>query len=277
MFINSISLTPFSFQLFVNSNNVYIVIRNTGFYSRPMIFVAGGGFHGAKAVKMLKDRDTIVVADVNDECRAKEYVEYTVRNIDHLSRVKYGSVLVIEDAPKFFIEMIARNIIPEIVIPAIPRHFAGEVFRLFLESRGYGVKPYNGDISAALRVFKMYGVHVKDDANEGVVVASYMPFTLKCNPGCQEPPRCPVTGRTKPMPLHQLMHSAFSKVAYNTIVFASRLITEGVGGFSGHLLYNMLTELADFRGNSFSAAIATACSCHGVANLFSIERQPGAK
>jgi len=250
--------------------------RNTGFYNRHMIFVAGGGFHGAKAVRMLKDRDTIVVADINGECRAKKYVEYTIRSIDHLPCIKYGSVLVIGDAPELFIKMIARNIIPEIVVPAIPRHFAGEVFKLFLESRGYVVKPYSGDINEALFLFKMYGVHVKDDANEGVVVASYMPLTLKCNLGCQEPYRCPVTGRIKPMPLHQLMYAAFSKVADNTIVFISRLIAEGVGGFSGHLLYNTLKELADFYGDSFSTAIATACSCHGVANLFSIERQPRA-
>lgn len=233
-----------------------------------MIFVAGGGVYGAKAISSLRSRGFILAVDVDRYCRAREYVECIVDNVDKVLGTGCSSVLVVGDATKIFTYLLKRGIIPEIVVPAIPKHFAGEVFRLFLELEGYTVKPYASDIDKALEILRRHGVEVKADHITGVVVASYMPFTLRCKPGCREPPVCPVTKKAKALDLHRLLHIAFSGVVDDVFVLESRLLDEEVGGFSGHDLFNILNNFTTKPSYRGSIAIATACTCHGVANTF---------
>ncbi|MEM4788409.1 MAG: hypothetical protein QXV06_01255 [Ignisphaera sp.] len=232
-----------------------------------MIFVAGGGFYGAIAVSKLKNVDIIVVADLDKECHAKKYVECITENIDEVLSSKCRSTLVIGDAAKVFIDLVERSFIPDIVVPAIPRHFAGEVVYSYLKLKGCEVKVYTGVLDKAIESIKIYGVEVKIDTTNGVVIASYMPFNLRCKQGCSEPQICPITGKVKVAPLHELMKLVFSGIADKVIVFESKFIVEGVGGFSGYELTKVLKDLVKLcRGNL--VIIVTACACHGLANLF---------
>lgn len=235
-----------------------------------MIFVAGGGFYGAKAVLALKSRGFIIVVDLRKECLAKNYVECISDNVYNVLNSGCGSALIIGDAVKTFVNIVEKGFIPDIVVPAIPKHFAGEVLRLYLELRGVNIKPYTYNLDIVVKVIEVYGVEAKVYTDLGVVVASYIPFNLRCKPGCNEPRVCPVTGKNKVAPLHKLIKFAFSKIVDKVMVLESKLIAEDVGGFCGYDLVKVLRDLENVVRSckGIRIAIATACSCHGIANLF---------
>lgn len=236
-----------------------------------MIFVAGGGFYGATAVSKLKNRDTVVVVDVDKECRAKAYVECIAENLDEVLSGRCRSALVVGDAVEVFLDLVNKGFVPDVVVPAIPRHFAGEVTYSYLRFRGYIVKPYTGSLDEVIDIFKNFRAEAKADSSNGVIVASYMPFNLRCKTNCSEPQVCPVTGKVKAVPLHKLMMLALSKITNRVIVFESKLIAEGIGGFSGYEITEVLRDLSKPCCRSNLIAIATACMCHGLANLFLLE------
>ncbi|MEM2297351.1 MAG: hypothetical protein QXH10_07985 [Ignisphaera sp.] len=234
-----------------------------------MIFVAGGGFYGAIAVSKLKNRDTVVVVDVNEECYAKTYVECIAKNLDEALNDRCRSTLVIGDAVKVFLDLVSKGFVPYVVVPAIPRHFAGEVTYSYLKLRGCIIKPYSGTLDEVVEILKNFGVEAKADTANGVVVASYMPFNLRCKQSCDEPQVCPITGKIKAIPLHELMGLVLIEVADERVVFESKFIAEGVGGFSGYELAEALKNLASLCRGSL-VAVATACACHGLANFFAV-------
>lgn len=232
-----------------------------------MIFVAGGGFYGATAVSKLKNRDTVVVVDVDRECHAKAYVECIAENLDEVLSGRCRSALVVEDAVKVFLDLVNKGFVPDVVVPAIPRHLAGEVTYRFLKLRGCNIKYYTSSLDEVIEIFKNFGAEVKVDTANGVIIASYMPFNLRCRQGCSEPQVCPITGKVKTVPLHNLIKLALSRAADKVIVLESKFVVEGIGGFSGYELADVLKDLASLCKGSL-VAIATACACHGIANLF---------
>lgn len=236
-----------------------------------MIFVAGGGFYGVIAVSKLKGRDVVIVVDVDRECRAKTYVDCIAENIDEVIRSGCRSALIVGDAARVFVDLVDRGFVPNVVVPAIPRHFAGEVVQNYLRLRGCSTKPYTGALDDVAEVFRKYGVEVKVCIDYGVIVASYMPFNLRCRPSCSKPQVCPVTRRFRAMPLHKLMRLALSMIADEVVVLESKSIADDIGGFEGLEIIEVLRYLAkSCTSKNGLVAIATACRCHGLANLFVI-------
>lgn len=237
-----------------------------------MIFIAGGGFYGSRAVQLFRNVDKVVVVDTNENCIAKAYVDTIVRSVDEALESSSNTVLVVGNASEALMMFLARSIIPDIVIPVVPRHLAGEVVKLYAEAKGLRVEPFGIGISRAVQKLNEMGVHVRADEGLGVIVASYMPFNERCLPECVEPSVCPITGLARPKPLYIAFREVLLHLADSVEVLVSSLVAPGIGGYSGRDLVNIIKRIVDvdvgFAGRI--VAIVTACRCHGVANVFRI-------
>lgn len=81
-----------------------------------------------------------------------------------------------------------------------------------------------------------------------------------CPDDCAEPKRCPVTGESRDLPLHQELAS-LHLAGYEIRVIPSRQLAPGVGGYPPRRLLDLARDMGALEGN---VLIATACRCHGV-------------
>lgn len=237
-----------------------------------MIFVAGGGVYGSKALISLKSSGRILVADIDKGCRASRYVDCIVYDLDELIKIesKCSTALLVSDAAETLVRLFKAGIVPSLIIPATPMHLAGKVLELYLVSRMSKADPSPSVVRIADAV-RSYGIEVKVNSLNGVAVMSYMPFGKLCKPRCIEPSLCPVTGRVKPIPLNRLLDNVLGSIISLSTVLESQLIVEEVGGYSGRNLFSFLEEVDRGIPHHSLVAIATACSCHGIVNVFDVE------
>lgn len=244
-------------------------------FSTVLIYVAGGGRFGSKALESLTSLGKVILVDINSDCIACKKVDCVANDLQDLIDVvessRCRSTLLVSDASHILAKLMIKGFTPDIVIPTIPIHLAGEVTRLFLLYKGIDVKPYSGIVTVLERL-RSFNVETRVDEEKGVVIASYMPFNTRCLERCSEPPICPVTGKLKPYPLYQLMEDLLKEVSDRVKVLISKLLAESIGGFNGLELYNFLKSLTNEIKEGLIIAIATACRCHGVANTFRVVR-----
>ncbi|MEM1682783.1 MAG: hypothetical protein QXG46_01655 [Ignisphaera sp.] len=236
-----------------------------------MILIAGGGFYGTKALLSIDNKDEVLVVDINSKCPANRYVDCTLQSLDELMRKgkRCRKVLLIADVVEVLLRLLMLNIIPSIIIPTVPIHLAGKVVERYLITKACSVYP-SKSIARVVDMVKDYGVEVRVDSLNGIVVMSYMPFNKLCKPDCIEPPVCPITGKTKIAPLKEILKYVLRHITNLSIVLESQFIVEGIGGYSGLELYSFLKDLDKCIDRYNLIAIATACSCHGVANIFEV-------
>jgi hypothetical protein len=84
-----------------------------------------------------------------------------------------------------------------------------------------------------------------------------------CPDDCDEPEVCPVTGESRDLPLYQELAS-LHLAGYEIRVIPSRQLAPGVGGYPPGRLLDLAQEMKAMEGN---VLVATACRCHGVAQV----------
>ena len=237
-----------------------------------MILVVGGGNFGVKALQHLSKIDRVLVVDPNGNCLAKDYVEYVVRDLEEFLVIeRHGTALLIADGAEILAKLLEKRVTLRYVVPAAPMHVAYEALKNFLKWKGFNVKPFHR-ISPIARELEVLGVEVHLAPSHGMLVASYMPFTMKCRLPCSEPSVCPVTGKVKPTQLYKAFNNILSRYFRRSLVLTSILLAESIGGYDPKPLQNFATKLSNEIVSGDVVAIATACSCHGIANIFTYEK-----
>ena len=237
------------------------------------VFIAGGGRFGSLAAKFFEQRGDVKVllVDVRQDCPARRYAGLIAASLDCLD-FRRGVNMLVSDAVEALTELLERGVVPELVVPTVPGHFAGKVFKNCLERRGFTVAPSKRLLEEALRRLPR-DVELYVDEASSVIVCSYMPFDKRCKTPCPQPAVCPVTKRRREKPMFDLLRGAAD--ADVVFILRSTLLTANVGAFSGRELVEALDECV--RRGGCTAAVGTACKCHGIINFFEVGRQTETK
>ena len=231
------------------------------------VFIAGGGRFGSLATKFFKQRRDVkaLLVDVRRNCPAYRHVGFVATSLDDLD-FRRGVNMLVSDAVEALTELLERGAVPELVVPAIPGHFAGKVFKNYLERRGFTVAPSRLLLKEALRRLPK-DIALYADEDQSVIVCSYMPFDRECKIPCPQPTVCPVTRRRREKAMFKLLREAVD--ADIVSILRSTLLTENVGAFSGKELMETLDKCVERV--DCTTAIGTACKCHGIVNLFKVK------
>ena len=235
-----------------------------------MVFIAGGGNFGARALKVAKEANVpSLVADISYSCHAREHVNglgYDVVNEAMKAINEQSSRLVIMDAKEALWKLMEAGLMPFIIVPAVPNHFAADVVRSIMEKKGVNVKGV--DRQEFLHVVKRLpkSVICSIDFDRSRVVTSYMPKDELCKVPCNEPIICPKTKKVRLTPMYEMLQRAFSGIC-DGLVLQSHFLGEDVGGFYGKDFARALKVAMSCQG---TLAIGTACRCHGVLDLLSL-------
>ncbi|RLF11815.1 MAG: hypothetical protein DRJ62_03210 [Thermoprotei archaeon] len=247
-------------------------------FLEDLVFIAGGGVFGSHAVREAKRAGlSVLVADIDESCRARELVDLVVsleELEEHALHLKPSrAVLVAGDAVEVLVKACSLKIKPSLVVPTVPGHFAGRLYKRFMEGLGVKVESNSDGLSRALKVFPQ-DLLLKVDCEVGLLVASYMPRGLYCKTPCDQPLVCPVTGLRRAKAMFEVVEEALSK-AELSLVLRSLKLGAYSGGFKLRELEGFISESlrrAERSGAGVSVAIATSCRCHAIANFFSISR-----
>jgi len=233
---------------------------------KGLVFIAGGGRFGSLAAKFFKQRRDMkaLLVDVRQNCLAYRHVGFVATSLDNLD-FRRGVNMLVSDAVEALTELLERGAVPELVVPAIPGHFAGKVFKNYLERRGFTVAPSGSLLKETLRRLPK-DIELYADEDQSVIVCSYMPFNRKCKIPCSQPTVCPVTKRQREKAMFELLREAVD--ADIVSILRSTLLTANVGAFSGKELIETLDECV--KRMDCTIAIGTACRCHGIVNLFRV-------
>ncbi|MEM2214746.1 MAG: hypothetical protein QXP47_03075 [Candidatus Nezhaarchaeales archaeon] len=196
-----------------------------------MLFIAGGGFFGFKALHEASSYSLVLVADVEGRCPASKDVDLVIP-LDKLDREhlgKFKSILIVGNASDALSKVIRLGLKPEIVVPAIPRHFAADFLKRELEMRRLKVIPSPDGIKKALKLFPKELI-LNLDFESSTFTFSCMPSWSRCIVPCNQPGVCPVTGRLKLKPITKMAEEilCFTDLA---LVLESRKTGNFAGGF----------------------------------------------
>ncbi len=235
--------------------------------------IAGGGKYGSGALKyFLKQPDwKVVICDEDSHCQASTLVKTKVELAELGSHIQIRDpTLLIADAVEAAVRFLTDGIVPKMILPCVPFHFAAKVLTGYMVSKGLHIQPTFEPLRHAFEKAQLEGVEYKLNQKNALAVASKMPFNLQCAPGCQQPRVCPVTGRRLSKPMYQLVNETLNEAKVDIVkVLRSRLIAPNIGGFSGEELKQILNLCVE--SVPCTIAIATSCDCHAVANVFRIE------
>jgi hypothetical protein len=159
---------------------------------------------------------------------------------------------IISDGINFLVKNM-RSLNPSsLIVPAVPVHLASEWLKIYLEEHGWKIK--SSEIPAEIMSHLPYSWHGKG----GTLLISYADFL--CPDDCPEPSdHCPVTGETRPEPLHGLLNRLV--VPHHQMhVIMSRQLAPGLGGYRVEDLTNLYVKVSRGEGRWL---VGTACKCHG--------------
>jgi hypothetical protein len=240
--------------------------------SRRTAFIAGGGKHGSIALKYFMNQPRWKVI-VGEESRSAEVYSLVNRkiNLDRFTGAlpSDDTSLVIGDATVALSALFLAGVVPELIVPCVPFHFAAKVLARYLTSKGLKVRPLFEPLKRAYGKANLSDMEYRLNEDNALLVASRMPFNLQCAPNCMQSRQCPVTGRKLLKPMYDLAAEALSDERIDIVrVLRSRLLAPSVGGFSGRDLKNTIDLCIEKA--PCSIAIVTSCSCHIVANTLKI-------
>jgi len=238
-----------------------------------LFFIAGGGFFGSQALREIPRESRVVIADVDEHCLARRFVDVIVRieDLDDSVLERHTSILIIGDSSRVLSKVVRLGVIPKVIIPTVPRHFAADFYKHEVEIMGFRASASIKALREALMRFpKELILNVK--INEAIFTFSYMPSWSRCTLPCAQPDICPITGRFKPRPMMHIIDDCIRKFDGN-LVLRSMKIGSIIGGFEFNDLLRFINESVEKAlSKEISVALATACRCHGVANFFSVSR-----
>jgi hypothetical protein len=238
-------------------------------------FVAGGGSYGSGALKFfLKEPEwKVVICDVNEDCQASRLVRTFKASEIHDALQMTEPGLILGDAVETLAKLLSHGIVPKVVVPCVPFHFAAKVLTSYLVNYALNVEPLVDPLKEAFERSHLRGIDYRIDDHYALAIASKMPFDLRCAAGCNQPQICPVTKKELQKPMYDLIDDLLrlSRVDFAKVL-RSRLLSSGVGGFSGEELKQSLDFCASHTPQTL--ALATSCSCHAVMNAFRIEDRP---
>ena len=240
---------------------------------QKFVFIAGGGNFGSRAMKFLLDKPgwKVVVCDKNADCEASGLVR---------NSVKFGGVknalqmteptLFLGDAVETLVHLLLDAVVPDVIVPCVPFHFAGKALNSYLTKNSLNVQPSPELLKRGFEKSKLGGIEYRIGEREAIAVASKMPFNLRCAAGCSQPQICPVTKNKLRKPMYDLVTDLLRLGQADFVkVFRSRLMAPNVGGFPGDELKQSIDFCAKERPKTI--ALATSCSCHAVINAFEIK------
>ncbi len=220
-----------------------------------MIYIAGGGRFGSEAVKAADQRGwRAIVVDLSATSKASSLA----RRVD----------FIVGDAVPLALALILNGIIPEYIVPAITGHFAGELASQYLCHLGFSPIP-DGKLAQKAASLLPKDIVLGVDFERGLLIVSYMPPGMLCKVPCEQPPRCPVTGKLREVPMYQLLQKSLGR-NMKLYVLESTLLAPMVGGFRGERLVQVLEELSRLRSGD-CIAIATSCKCHGIVSFIAVK------
>jgi len=237
-----------------------------------LFVVAGGGCFGAKAVMFAKDvHAKVVVVDDRFDCEASNFVEKIVRGggIAKALSVKPGyATLFVQDAVEFLVRLVGTKA-PDYIVPAIPGNLAAKVVKRWLEHKGLVVEVKSQALKDVLKDIPENLILLCDE-NVGVIITSYMPKGSLCRVPCNQPVNfCPTTGRGKIGPMHRVLANVVHDKVTLGKILVSHIFRQEFGSFQGSELTSFLSDVEKLNVPC-SLAVGTACSCHGILNLFSV-------
>lgn len=149
------------------------------------------------------------MADVEKECLASRDVDVVVplKELSEEHFKKFKSILVVGDASSTLSKAVRLDFKPEIIVPAVPRHFAAGFLNHELEARGFKVLPSPSDVNTALKLFP--GERILSLSFENSIFTfSYMPSWSRCSILSDQLSTCPVTRQLNPRPMFQVIREA---------------------------------------------------------------------
>jgi hypothetical protein len=210
-------------------------------------WIIGGGKFGLRAAESLGKKHSL------NNLIIVEKDETVCRQLDRL-----GFEAVCADG----IQYLARNLTgahdPDWIVPAIPLHVAYEWIRIkFSKTRSLQKIAVPNDLVTALP-------HpIK--AGAGKLLISIADF--KCPEDCPEPDDiCTYTGEPRLMILHEFLKS-IQREDIKAVVIRSHQLAAGVGGYAPRALFAALNEI---EAAQRPVSLSTACSCHGVMDVFKL-------
>ncbi len=214
------------------------------------VWIIGGGKFGLRAARALAKKHSLTSLTI------VEKEEAVCRQLDQL-----GFEAVCMDGIEYLECNLANEADPDWIVPAIPLHVAFEWIRIKLsKTRTVQKIP----IPKAL-VTELPNPIAADTGQLYVSIADF-----ECPENCSEPDEvCTHTKKPRLMVLHEYLKSIQLKNV-KTVVIRSHQLAPGVGGYTPQTLFAALNEIEAARG---PVSLATACSCHGILQLF--EQKPG--
>lgn len=239
---------------------------------RKIAFVAGGGKYGSGALTyFMKEPDwNVIICDEDRECQASKLVRTIVelKALGNPSKIRYP-LMMVGDAAEALIRFFADGIVPEIIVPCVPVHFAAKVLTGYLASLGLSVQPDARSLTIGFERVPLEEAEFALSENDALALASKMPFNMRCASGCSQPERCPVTGRPLAKAMYELITATLNNTGADIVkVLRSHLLAPNIGGFSGKELRQTVDLCIGKK--PCTLALATSCSCHAVANVFKI-------
>lgn len=229
------------------------------------VFCAGGGAVGtAGANTALSQGMSVVVMDTRPDCQACQSDNVDVTTLSAVDPERTDVIqFVVGDSVDGLLQL-CRTRVPDLVIPAIGGHFAARVAVEYLSQRDTKIVPCPPLLDRMVRRFPEDELLSRDEAN-AVLVASMMPAGGTCETDCPQPRMCPVTGRYRRIPMHELIGSIVAEETDRSVVLTVGTLGS-VGVIAGSDLLGMFRQLEGL-GERDTFAIATSCKCHGIVNF----------
>ena len=211
------------------------------------VLIFGGGKYGTKALKFAKKRNArrVIVVDNSSYCLARKFL-----SADEFLLMRKSGIL-----------NLIMEIEPDFIIPAMPGHTAGRLFR-----ETFNLKPFLEGLPMVVKCLPQSLISRRDKATSTLVL-SYMPKEKTCIENCIPPDGyCRLTKEPRPAPICALLNYAiFRKFDINKI-FVSEQVSAGLGGIRTKTIIEFLNKVKKELPQTL--AIGTACQCHGILNLF---------
>jgi len=210
------------------------------------VVIAGGGRFGIKAYNELYSLSKkIIIIDKDPNCIA--------------SKMKLE--LIIEDASKYINELLEKNIIPDLIIPAIPENLIAKIFLYYFNKLGLIIENDIENFNIVLsRISK--DIIIKADEKNTTMILSYAKDFL-CPDNCIPKDICPIT-KKKIIPLYDYINKVINNKLIKKI-FISKIVANSIGAINGKEVYEELKKIGD------NLCLGTLCECHGIISFFKIK------
>jgi hypothetical protein len=209
------------------------------------IWIIGAGKFGRRAASVLRhgENNDLIVVD-----KQKEKLQ------------GLGGTAIAQDGVECLVGKLSRDS-SDWIVPAVPFHLVYEWTRRKMASNFLLVPAQiNSEWQNKLPNCVLGG--------EGQCFVSNANFL--CPDNCPEPKGiCTHTGLSRPRIMYRFL-AEWGRRHFDTTVIRSRQLAPGVGGYPAKEMFFLLDHLHASQSYARQFLLATACSCHGVVNLFEI-------